>query len=404
LVATGGFAQFSGGNGTKASPFRISSKVDWEAFVKMAGEQKGIYFLLTQDLNKFNTITTRRPAFSGNFDGGGHEIEVNLTSGLFYELNSGGVIENLIVSGTVKGTTAAGSVGGICDRNYTSGSTIRNCWNKATVSHDASGMVSVGGIVGGNYGSITNCYNTGEITGHGNGFNLLYGLYGGGIVGACNAESITNCYNTGNIHTTETPYIPSMPIGARAGGICGALSSSCRIENCFAANTSLTGTKMGRITSETGGTVTNCYALSGMTLNGGITTDNTANDKNGKGMDKASFQSRSWITQNLGWDFDKVWKANSGGYPSFLFDSSTGIEEIPSVKLTVYPNPATDYLYIKSEYPVEKVELYRLTGQLAAVKSDFTDKIDVSALPAGCYLVRVHVNHTVFTQKVFVGK
>ena len=57
-----------------------------------------------------------------------------------------------------------------------------------------AGGVNVGGVVGYvRYGTVTNCYNTGAVTGNGRGSCV------GGVVGGVERGDITNCYNTGSI-------------------------------------------------------------------------------------------------------------------------------------------------------------------------------------------------------------
>ena len=67
-----------------------------------------------------------------------------------------------------------------------SGTTVENCYNKDAA---VRGRDSVGGIVGANNGTISNCYNTGNSTSHSSGTNI------GGIVGINQATgTINNSY------------------------------------------------------------------------------------------------------------------------------------------------------------------------------------------------------------------
>lgn len=83
---------YSGGNGTEQTPYLISSKADMEQLASMtnAGQTyAGIHFLLTRDLTgEADTITTVIASnssipFCGIFDGGGYEIAVKSTNGIF---------------------------------------------------------------------------------------------------------------------------------------------------------------------------------------------------------------------------------------------------------------------------------------------------------------------------------
>ena len=127
-------------------------------------------------------------AYSGTFDGQGHTI-----SGLWHWWST----DDIGLFGNNKGTIK----------------------NLGVVDSYLSGHVNVGGVCGRNGGSLTNCYNTGNVRGN---------ETVGGVCGM-NSGSLTNCYNTGNVQGKET-----------VGGVCG----------------------------RNPGTITNCYYLSGTATDG----------------------------------------------------------------------------------------------------------------------------------------
>ncbi len=61
--------------------------------------------------------------------------------------------------------------------------------------------------------------------------------------------------------------------------------------------------------------------------------------------------------------------------------------------LTVYPNPTTDFIEVRSEKPVQRLELYDLKGQLIQYVEGKHMKIDDEVSP-GTYLLRMHMNGT----------
>lgn len=226
------------GSGTPEDPYLITSAADLRALSRDVALFRTATFQLTQNIdlggvdasgngiesNKFTPIPAPGGSgFSGTFDGNHKTIKglyVNTTSygGLF--ASGGGTIKDLTVDGLVK--TSGSYAGGIA--GYFSG-TMENCVNRATVEGGSS-TSAVGGLVGngynenirasynvgtikGNYsstcaggikgdgsGNITNCYNTGAITGT--------GQYSGGIAGKSQSGSITNCYNYGTVGGTYT--------------------------------------------------------------------------------------------------------------------------------------------------------------------------------------------------------
>lgn len=122
--------------------------------------------------------------YTGTFDGNGKTI-----SGLYFH-DSGANYVGLFgySSGTIKNVGVVDpyfngkeNVGGVC--GYNNGGTIENCYNRGTVSGSSN---CVGGVCGFSTGTITNCYNTGDV---------------GGVCGA-NSGTITNCYC---LDSQETP-------------------------------------------------------------------------------------------------------------------------------------------------------------------------------------------------------
>lgn len=70
----------------------------------------------------------------------------------------------------------------------------------------------------------------------------------------------------------------------------------------------------------------------------------------------------------------------------------TSINDIhANEKLTIYPNPVADVLYIQTPgntYKGSEVKIYDITGRLCLSPAVKTDVIDVAAVPAGIYFLR----------------
>lgn len=279
---------FSGGEGSKGAPYLISSAEELALLAKNVNAgttYQGKYFKLTRslDLIKFSNTENRlyrwtpigitSNPFSGNFDGGGFEIdnmylyENKNSVGLFgYFL--GDSIKNLGI-GSGSSVHGRNRVGGIV--GYLSSSYFIRCYNKGKVSGDGN---YVAGIASACYSwsSFTNCYNTGSVSGGGghvggiaasptltylssstftncrNTGDVSGGKdYVGGLVGV-SAAFFINCHNTGNISGGEM-YV---------GGIAGA---SISFINCYnTGNVIGIGDRVGGITgSSHSSTFTQCY-------------------------------------------------------------------------------------------------------------------------------------------------
>lgn len=161
-------------------------------------------------------------------------------------------ITNCINSGAITGThETAGIIG------YSDHSEISNCTNSGAVS----GFATVGGIVGKmGGGSIVSCKNTAtvkaskarDIDGDGN----LDGAYLGGIAGWANGN-VNNCYNSGTV-TTETSWGNSNIVG----GIVGFLVNGKTVSYCYNSGTIVGSSQIGGIIGYLPGaltTVTYCY-------------------------------------------------------------------------------------------------------------------------------------------------
>ena len=161
-------------------------------------------------------------------------------------------ITNCINSGAITGThETAGIIG------YSDHSEISNCTNSGAVS----GFATVGGIVGKmGGGSIVSCKNTAtvkaskarDIDGDGN----LDGAYLGGIAGWTNGN-VNNCYNSGTV-TTETSWGYSNIVG----GIVGFLVNGKTVSYCYNSGTIVGSSQIGGIIGYLPGartTVTYCY-------------------------------------------------------------------------------------------------------------------------------------------------
>ncbi len=79
--------------------------------------------------------------------------------------------------------------------------------------------------------------------------------------------------------------------------------------------------------------------------------------------------------------------------------STSKYEQLPFV---YYPNPAQDSINIKSINPVEIVEIYNMLGQLVKTQKTNNNQVivDISALSAGQYLMKVATGQTYNTVKI----
>ena len=190
--------------------------------------------------------------FAGTLDGDRHIVSgLQSTEGLVSCLSSVGTVKNLTVIGTVSGSS---HVGGIA---ATSSGTVENCLFDGTVTTSSS-SASAGGIVGraskGN--RIVNCVNTGDIKNTCTSYSSKLNI--GGIVGYTYG-TVENCYSTGNVSARV-----DKDTNKGIGGIAGQVYASAVLRNCYVTGT-VTGPEAGISPvvnlMASGATVENCYYL-----------------------------------------------------------------------------------------------------------------------------------------------
>lgn len=75
------------------------------------------------------------------------------------------------------------------------------------------------------------------------------------------------------------------------------------------------------------------------------------------------------------------------------------VEEVEASMLTVYPNPATEVLYVNADN-VKIVEIYDMTGRM--VQTAFESVVDLRNIEAGVYFVTVKTDNAARTTKLVV--
>jgi hypothetical protein len=202
---------YSGGSGTPEEPYRIANKEDLLTLAGTVADYDKC-FILTADIDLdpnlpggqvFTTAIIaadtssssgfQGTTFTGTFNGNGHKITnftinggSNSYLGLFGKIGTGGSVKNLgLENVSITSGNNSYHLGGMV--GYNMFGSISNCYSTGAVS----GFYAAGGLVGynDNNGSISDCYSTGSVSGYS-------GV--GGLVGV-NRSGISNCYSTGAV-------------------------------------------------------------------------------------------------------------------------------------------------------------------------------------------------------------
>jgi len=455
LAANGLVAQFAGGSGTATDPYQISTAEHLNNIRNYLGnENSDKYFTMLNDIDLtaylseggagyavwgsagwlpigtiyFDSASSSSvfDAFEGKFYGNNKKITgliINRATekyiGLFGYTGNNVLILDIGIeissSGYINGSDR---VGGLVGDN---GGTITNCYVIGDIGRSNSNRV--GGIVGFNSGSITNCFTSGTVSGDWNvgglvGYNYYYG-------------SINKSYATGIISGT----------GNYVGGLvgCNQLYNS-MIINCYATGAVSGGNYVGGLTGENYGVIENCYATGFVQCtsghSGGITGCNTTEspkrsywDKQTTGQATSSGSNPSFgkTTAEMKtqatyseWSFNYIWSINANinnGYP-FLIYTPLSIDKLlmskTSMILSNYPNPfnpSTTITYDLQSANCVKVVVYNSKGELVktlangiqnAGKHSLT--FDGSGLNSGIYICSLEVDGKSIVQKMILCK
>ena len=261
-----------------------------------------------------NNIT----GYSGTFDGNNKTVSGlyfngdSTCIGLFGSSESDGNIKNVgVVDSYFKGND---SVGGVCGKNA---GTITNCYNAGNLTAIES-SAAIGGICGyNNGGTVTNCYNTGTVTATGQVSSV------GGVCGCSNAP-ISNCYNIGTVTATDSDTDIS--------GICGYNFGP--IKNCY---------YLADTEDENGGKTADQFASGEVAylLSQGCTV--------GEGEDAVTYSGSVW-SQNLATENYPV----LNGKTVYQVDSYEGCIGNPGNSTKVYSNTDAP-IYAEHDYSSKEV-------------------------------------------------
>ena len=313
------------GDGSAGNPVAITTKVELDEIA--TGLTKDYILVNNIDIGstwvpigngsgKGETDMTNQ--FTGHFEGNGHTVNISgfagsITTGiyscellgLFGAVGTGGVVQNLMVKGTVSRTADTDKyIGGIAGWNT---GTIQNCVVTASVSGTSLNDTynTVGGIAGINSdgGTILNCYTTGSVSA-----GTTLEANAGGIAGY-NWGIVDSCYTTGEISIISG-------VNNFAGGIVGTNggNSTSIVQNCVALNAAITAPsgEINRITDDITMVNNHAIAISGLSGNEGL------DQKNGALITGDIYSQAFWET-TAGWSFGSSdvapWKMGSTGYP-----------------------------------------------------------------------------------------
>jgi hypothetical protein len=388
-------AQFSGGSGTNADPYIVTTAEHLATLAQYVNAGNKSFndkcYKVGNDISLAQAWTpigsNSAHAFKGVFDGNGKKITgllINITTfganiGLFGYID-GGTVKNLgvenanitVLTGNSEGqSSGAGGIAGTLD-----GGVISNCYFTGTINAmDNLTAYSAGGVAGRLYNnsSVSNCYTAGSVTGAFTGAGASKPM-AGGIVGHLNGNSVSNCYSVMSVSVLANNNQGS------AGGIAGDVmyGSSVLVLNCAALNPGIScsagSTFFGRVAMSYGGAIMTNIAFADMLNPAGGTSWNNigATNIDGESVSKSQINGDG----TLGGRFLTAngWTTQNGKLPG-LFGNivdmpahlvSVGIEDNIAPRQTLTAWTQNGILHISGLAAGEQWSVYTIAGTLVA--------------------------------------
>ncbi|MBE6631409.1 MAG: hypothetical protein E7623_01770 [Ruminococcaceae bacterium] len=226
---------FSGGDGSKASPYSISNAEELaylSKYINAGEESKGKYFRLNNNIvlgtsgraEIFTPIGTEENPFSGHFDGAGYKIYglhvQNDSEAALFGVTMGASFENIIIEkAEINGDTSGILIGKVL-KDASSIPYIKNC----RLSGNVSGTTFAGGAFGSVNDvsvSVSNIRTSGKVN----------GKTSGGICGYFGGLSLSESFSDTNVS------------GEFVGGVCGQKNAFSSVSSCYYRENGLSDSK-----------------------------------------------------------------------------------------------------------------------------------------------------------------
>lgn len=219
-----------------------------------------------------------------------------------------GNVTKCYATGAVSGAKSVGGLIGTANMDVSQSYSSSKVTGKIPGTIPEGGLLDYGGLVGYSFGTISDCYATGDV------YSPENSMYVGGLVGI-STGSVTRCYASGSVLTDAYSMI---------GGLIG--DAWAPVSNCVAANPAVGGLATGNLnnihrlvgTMEFDGEIAASYALQSMRVNGDHAIIGTEDSMHGLNKTIEELQAQATYATQLNWNFSDLWAIREGhGYPYF---------------------------------------------------------------------------------------
>lgn len=391
-VVQGRATAYSGGEGTAASPFLLSTAKDLKDLSEYPADwTQDVYLKLTANIDAPAglTIGSIGSPFKAHFDGDGYTISGLLVSqtalgqaaGLFGAIDGAEIKGVAVTNASVEGQAYVGilvgqALSGKIDQCYTSGSVNAK-------------SLAAGGLVGLNTGAIvSNCYSTADV-------NAADQYAAGGLIGK-NLGTVINSYATGEIRGKNY-------IGGMVGANYGSISNSVAVNEGVLSTNEYVARFGGNNNPENRSTDNMAWS--------GISSSQEWTQHGDHSVTSSDLHKQATYSDTLGWQFPSIWKwenkegreypvlaimkqDQSNPFPDAFFGLSSSIGNIDAdgeLSIRVWPNPVMDILNVESPRELDSYHIVSISGADAGSGSvsGHNVSIDFSHLTPGAYVLNL---------------
>ena len=114
-----------------------------------------------------------------------------------------------------------------------------------------------------------------------------------------------------------------------------------------------------------------------------------------EGTQEATSKNKGWMNGDSAVRIDNLVLTNLG--------ATASVNDVFSSKISIYPNPANDFVTVSTNETITGMEVYNLIGKKVISSSKLiNNKIDVSNLSKGVYVLKVMSNDLVGSRKIII--
>ena len=76
------------------------------------------------------------------------------------------------------------------------------------------------------------------------------------------------------------------------------------------------------------------------------------------------------------------------------------VSDVSRSQISIYPNPASEFLNIRTDDKIKSVRIYSVIGNLVKTENDHLSILNIASLPKGNYMVTIETDKGNETKKI----